>query len=65
MLLDIHVNLFLSTIGGGFGGKESRNFPLTTAVAVAAHKSVVILYDFQCTIALISQSQSPSPSNDG
>ena len=36
MLIHLHSCL----IGGGFGGKETRFSPLTTAIAVAANKYI-------------------------
>lgn len=31
---------FFESVGGGFGGKETRSFVLSTATAVAAYKLV-------------------------
>ena len=40
MLTVLVWNVCNACIGGGFGGKETRSFMLSTSLAVAAHKSV-------------------------
>ena len=41
-------------VGGGFGGKETRSINLSSAVAVAANKSVRILLRLQILIIIIN-----------
>ena len=38
------IHLQSCLIGGGFGGKETRFSPLTTAIAVAANKYIMPVY---------------------
>ena len=41
-------------LGGGFGGKETRAIPITTAVAVAASKVGIIISDISLTFLYYS-----------